>query len=44
MKRIQLQKCFSSINSLIRTVQLGVLLKGAKAYTEAVKVYNEVVY
>ena len=31
-------------NSLIRAkMQLGVLLKGAKAYTEAVKAYNEVI-
>ena len=31
-------------NTLIRAkMQLGVLLKGAKAYTEAVKAYNEVV-
>ena len=31
-------------NSLLRAkMQLGVLLKGAKAYTEAVKAYNEVI-
>jgi Tfp pilus assembly protein PilF len=38
------RNAFQADNSLIRAkVQLGVLLKGAKAYTEAVKAYNEVV-
>lgn len=37
------RNAFQADNSLIRAkVQLGVLLKGAKAYTEAVKAYNEV--
>lgn len=35
---------YQTDNSLIRAkMQLGVLLKGAKAYTEAVKAYNEVI-
>ncbi|MEZ7507294.1 hypothetical protein [Flavobacterium sp. Arc2] len=37
------RNAFQADNSLIRAkVQLGVLLKGAKAYTEAVAAYNEV--
>ena len=37
------RNAFQADNSLIRAkVQLGVLLKGAKAYTEAVNAYNEV--
>jgi cytochrome c-type biogenesis protein CcmH/NrfG len=37
------RNAFQADYSLIRAkVQLGVLLKGAKAYTEAVKAYNEV--
>lgn len=38
------RNAFQADNSLIRAkMQLGVLLKGAKAYTEAVKAYNEVI-
>lgn len=38
------RKAYQADNSLIRAkMQLGVLLKGAKAYTEAVKAYNEVI-
>jgi tetratricopeptide (TPR) repeat protein len=38
------RNAFQYDNSLIRAkMQLGVLLKGAKAYTEAVKAYNEVI-
>ncbi|TDE02965.1 tetratricopeptide repeat protein [Flavobacterium hiemivividum] len=37
------RNAFQADNSLIRAkVQLGVLLKGAKAYTEAVKAYSDV--
>ncbi|OCB75234.1 tetratricopeptide repeat protein [Flavobacterium crassostreae] len=37
------RNAYQADNSLIRAkVQLGVLLKGAKAYTEAVNAYNEV--
>jgi len=37
------RNAFQADNSLIRAkVQLGILLKGAKAYTEAVNAYNEV--
>jgi len=38
------RNAYQADNSLIRAkMQLGVLLKGAKAYTEAVKAYNEVI-
>ncbi len=38
------RNAFQTDNSLIRAkMQLGVLLKGAKAYTEAVKAYNDVI-
>ncbi|WP_363319896.1 hypothetical protein [Flavobacterium sp.] len=38
------RNAYQSDNTLIRAkMQLGVLLKGAKAYTEAVKAYNEVI-
>lgn len=38
------RNAFDYDNTLIRAkMQLGVLLKGAKAYTEAVKAYNEVI-
>lgn len=38
------RNAFAADNSLIRAkMQLGVLLKGAKAYTEAVKAYNDVI-
>lgn len=38
------RNAFQSDNSLIRAkMQLGVLLKGAKAYTEAVKAYDDVI-
>ncbi len=38
------RNAFQADNSLIRAkVQLGVLLKGAKAYTEAVKSFNDVI-
>src|SRR6218665_212524 len=38
------RNAFNADNSLIRAkMQLGVLLKGAKAYTEAVKAYNDVI-
>ncbi len=38
------RNAYQTDNSLIRAkMQLGVLLKGAKAYTEAVKAYNEVI-
>jgi len=38
------RNAYQADNSVIRAkMQLGVLLKGAKAYTEAVKAYNEVV-
>lgn len=41
---IAYRNAFQFDNSLIRAkMQLGVLLKGAKAYTEAVKAYNEVI-
>jgi len=41
---VSYQKAFQGDNSLIRAkMQLGVLLKGAKAYQEAVKAYNEVI-
>ncbi len=41
---IAYRNAFQYDNSLIRAkMQLGVLLKGAKAYTEAVKAYNEVI-
>ena len=38
------RNAYQADNTLIRAkMQLGVLLKGAKAYTEAVKAYNEVI-
>lgn len=38
------RNAFQADNTLIRAkMQLGVLLKGAKAYTEAVKAYNDVI-
>lgn len=38
------RNAYSADNTLIRAkMQLGVLLKGAKAYTEAVKAYDEVI-
>ncbi|EIA10172.1 tetratricopeptide repeat protein [Flavobacterium frigoris] len=38
------RNAFQADNSLIRAkMQLGVLLKGAKAYTEAVKAFNDVI-
>ena len=38
------RNAYQADNALIRAkMQLGVLLKGAKAYTEAVKAYNEVI-
>lgn len=38
------RNAYQTDNTLIRAkMQLGVLLKGAKAYTEAVKAYNEVI-
>jgi len=38
------RNAYQSDNTLLRAkMQLGVLLKGAKAYTEAVKAYNEVI-
>lgn len=38
------RNAYQADNSVIRAkMQLGVLLKGAKAYTEAVKAYNEVI-
>lgn len=38
------RNAYQADNSLIRAkMQLGVLLKGAKAYTEAVKAYNDVI-
>jgi len=38
------RNAYQTDNSLLRAkMQLGVLLKGAKAYTEAVKAYNEVI-
>lgn len=38
------RNAYQADNSLIRAkMQLGVLLKGAKAYTEAIKAYNEVI-
>jgi len=38
------RNAFTADNSLIRAkMQLGVLLKGAKAYTEAVKAYDDVI-
>jgi Tfp pilus assembly protein PilF len=38
------RNAYQADNSLLRAkMQLGVLLKGAKAYTEAVKSYNEVI-
>jgi Tfp pilus assembly protein PilF len=41
---IAYRNAFQIDNTLIRAkMQLGVLLKGAKAYTEAVKAYNEVI-
>ena len=41
---IAYRNAFQFDNTLIRAkMQLGVLLKGAKAYTEAVKAYNEVI-
>lgn len=41
---IAYRNAFQYDNTLIRAkMQLGVLLKGAKAYTEAVKAYNEVI-
>jgi Tfp pilus assembly protein PilF len=41
---IAYRNAFQFDNSLIRAkMQLGVLLKGAKAYTEAVKAFNEVI-
>jgi len=41
---IAYRNAFQLDSSLIRAkMQLGVLLKGAKAYTEAVKAYNEVI-
>lgn len=41
---IAYRNAYQTDSSLIRAkMQLGVLLKGAKAYTEAVKAYNEVI-
>jgi len=41
---IAYRNAFQFDNTLLRAkMQLGVLLKGAKAYTEAVKAYNEVI-
>lgn len=41
---IAYRNAYQADNTLIRAkMQLGVLLKGAKAYTEAVKAYNEVI-
>lgn len=41
---IAYRNAYQADSSLIRAkMQLGVLLKGAKAYTEAVKAYNEVI-
>jgi tetratricopeptide (TPR) repeat protein len=41
---VSFRKAYDKDNSLIRAkMQMGVLLKGAKAYTEAVKAFNEVI-